>query len=485
MARYPDPNAVISASSLIRRARTGTPDLSQNDLATAAGIGQTALSRYELGKREPTFADLQNIVGNSDYRLEVYLRREPRHQSPVATLLSYNAERFAVADRDLVRLLPPHLAPEKLQDQPSEQDGPRLSDALLHYYEIRDLLRDTRRVEERLQQTFEQFGNARDIELIHQMLQVGIGAGQAATTLARAIDTGATTGPAGRRKTDPQDEPRLTRTEWAHVACCLRAEEAILRDRVERLHQALTAADHRDQAAARLREAEALARTDNRTGDDPHVERARAELDAATRRCAALSRNGGTADVGRAGERYLAVELAELADRASALFSALAADPAFARWRSEYAALDPLYDQWLDGPLSAALTPPQLYADTNAFYEANPALAAPWKTELEGGAAAHPFGSDERRAVDHLDREWQITVVGPTSNDPREWPKPEAAVVATYCPDLSANDGKAAVYVLAENLHGAQAANLVQTAPNPASLTGITARLTARSSARG
>ncbi len=70
-----------------------------------------------------------------------------------------------------------------------------------------------------------------------------------------------------------------------------------------------------------------------------------------------------------------------------------------------------------------------------------------------------------------------ITIVGPIRNDPREWPEPEAVVVATCCPDLSADDERSAVYVLAENLHGARAANLIETAPNPASLTGIAARL--------
>ncbi|MEV4560016.1 helix-turn-helix transcriptional regulator [Kitasatospora sp. NPDC049285] len=480
MARYPDPTAVISASSLLRRARAGTPDLSQSDLADAAGLGQTALSRYELGKREPTFADLQHIVGRTDYRLEISLRREPHRQSSIEALLSHSAQRFTAADRDLQRLLPAQLAPEELQIRPSEQDGPNLSDALLHYYEIKHLFRDARRLEERLQQTYAQFGTERDRDLIHQMLQVGIGAGQAATALAWAIDTAAASMPKGRGKKE-QDEPRLARTLWAHVACCLRAEEAICRDRVERMHQALAAARRREQAANRLRDAEALARAGDRPADDPHVEQARAELDAATRRCAALSPNGGAADVGQAGERYLAVELAELADRACTLFSELAAEPAFARWRSSHATHDPLYDEWLDGTLDVTLAPPKLYPDKDSFYREHPALAQPWRDQLERGEGGPtPYGSDERRARDHRDREWVITIAAPTTGDPRAWPKPEAVVVATRCPSLPTGEPRTPVYVLAANLHATRAADILETAPGPASLASIAAKLTTR-----
>ncbi|MFB8236310.1 helix-turn-helix domain-containing protein [Kitasatospora purpeofusca] len=478
MAKYPNPNAAITASSLIAWARAASAELSQTDLADTVGIGQTALSRYELGRREPTFTDLQRIVSSTDFRLEVFLRPEPRRLNAIEELLHHNAMRFTVADRDLEPLLPAHLAAENVQGGRSEPDGPLLSDALRHLYEIQRLLRDARRPEERLQQTYEQFRSERDRDLIHQMLQVGVGAGQAATALARAIDTASASAAKGRGKRDPQDEPRLTRNLWAHVVCCLRAEEAICRDRVERMHQALDAARRREQAVNRLQDAELLARVGNRTADDPHVARARTELDQATRRCAVLSRNGGASGVGLAGERYLAVELGELADRARALFCELAGEPAFGRWRSLYAASDPLYDQWLDGTLDGALAPPTLYPDKDAFYREHPALAEPWRGRLErdeGGPA--PFGSDERRAHDDLGQDWMITIAAPATGDPRAWPKPEAVVVATRLPS---GDPRTPVYVLARGLHADDAAAVLETAPAPASLAALAAGFTDR-----
>ncbi|MEV7775905.1 helix-turn-helix transcriptional regulator [Kitasatospora sp. NPDC086791] len=470
MARYPSPDAVIPAGWLITQARLRTGDLSQSALAGDSGVGQTALSRYETGRSAPSFEDLQRIVANTDYRLEVTLRREPRDLGPVERLLRNDPLRFEVSDLNLRCRLPAQLAPVAGRFGPSEPDGPRLSEALLHLYEIQDLARDALRPEERLQLTYERYGSERDRDLIHQMLSVGVAASQAAAVLARIIHHGTDRAARRRGRKDTAEEPRVARILWAHVVCCLRAQEAICRDRVARMDQALEAARRRQRAADRLQEAEMLASSGGLS-----IEEARADVEKASRRCAALARNGGSTAVGLAGERYLAVELGELADRARALFDRLAEHPSFVAWRSEHATVDPLYDAWLDGQLAAALAPPRLYVDHASLVHDRRLLAGAQAAAAKPGQGGAQLSErDGRRVRDQHGREWQIAITSPTAaTAPKR--KQTADIVATL--DLRAESSNCPVYLLAENVDAAEAADVIAAAPNPASLADITARI--------
>ncbi|GAA2840157.1 hypothetical protein GCM10010441_75620 [Kitasatospora paracochleata] len=458
MARNPNPTAAITAAWLIARARQNSPDLSQSALAEQLGISQAALSKYETGQREPSTADLQRIIGHTDYRLELALRHEPRTPG-IEEYLNPAAAPPAVSSPHLARRLPPQLTPHTGRWPASPDDGPRLEEALLRLYEIRDLLRDALRPEERLQRTYEQFHHERDRDLIHLVLPIGTGAAQAAAVLAHAIDSGTPRPPVRRPARSPgTDQPRVHRLVWAHIVGCLRAEEAVCRDRIALLHQAQEAARHRRRAHDRAEEIARLADRGHATAV-AETDRAATDLEQARRRSAALTRHTGPDDVGTAGERYLAAELTELADRARTLFEQLALEPAFRAWRTEHAATDPLYDAWLDGPLRTRLAPPRLYPDKHAFYRDHRPLADPWSEALdrqEGGAA--PFGSDERSAVDRFDRRWQVTIAAPTTGDPRAWPKPEAVVVATRNPAGWHGEPLTPVYVLADGVDAGWAA---------------------------
>ncbi|MFE7529239.1 hypothetical protein ACFU7Y_26480, partial [Kitasatospora sp. NPDC057542] len=282
----------------------------------------------------------------------------------------------------------------------------------------------------------------------------------------------------GRRAAKAGADPaRVHRLVWAHIACCLRAEEAVCRDRVALLHQAQKAARTRRRAHDRVEETAQLAAAGHQSAI-AETDRAAADLDQARRASAALTRHTGPDDVGTAGERYLAAELTELADRARALFEKLALEPAFHTWRNDHTTADPLYDAWLDGPLHTRLAPPRLYPDKHAFYKDHEPLAEPWRQALdrgEGGPA--PFGSDERPAFDRLGRRWHITIAAPTAGDPRAWTKTGAVVTATRHPSGPNGEPLTPVYVLAHDVNAGDAAEAITSVQGPASLADIAAAL--------
>jgi hypothetical protein len=180
------------------------------------------------------------------------------------------------------------------------------------------------------------------------------------------------------------------------------------------------------------------------------VDQAKAELETVSQARAEHSRNGGVDDVGLAGERYLAAELGEFADRARALYEELAAEPAFAAWRADHAAIDPLYDTWLDGELSNLTAPPRLYTDWTALSKEHGAILEP---DEEGG----------RAVTDHCGQPWRIglATTGPT-----------AAVIAWRDHD---GPPTGAVYLLAHEVDAVQAAETI--ASGLASLAAVTAAL--------
>lgn len=472
MARYPNPFAAIRSSWLLGRARQRSGNLSQTEVAEKAGIGQAALSKYESGSREPSFADLQRLIGHTDFRLEVRLRPEPRHERSIQSFQLDHPMPFAVSDLHLARRLPAQLNPPAGRLPRSEADGPRLEEALLYLYELQALAADLRRPEDRLQQTYERFHHERDRDLIHQMLSLGAGASQAARILARSIDN-RTDRPTGRRSGKrEQTEPRASRLTWAHIVCCLRAEEGICRERIVRLHHALDAARLQRRAQVKVDDAELLARSSSRPGALADVDQAKADLETVSRARADHSRNGGADDVGLAGERYLAAELGEFADRARALYEELAAEPAFAAWRADHAAIDPLYDAWLDGELRAASAPPRLYTDWSALAKEHNGIAEPGQRHGVPQEALDSTGT-ERIVADHCGQRWHITLI-PVSGDTDEDPDPAAAVVAVrHAADTQAEPRP--VYLLARNVNCRQAAAAITT--GPASLATVTAAL--------
>ncbi|MEU3304556.1 hypothetical protein ABZ729_32790 [Streptomyces sp. NPDC006678] len=153
----------------------------------------------------------------------------------------------------------------------------------------------------------------------------------------------------GRLLARSAPEPvRIGTLAWAHVVCCLRAEAALCTERAALLRAALKAADRQSSARDRLKELQERARTAPDGIEEAELEAARKELEDAHQQCKDLCW-GGVRRIGHVGERYIAVELDHLAQRAQALFDELADTPAFTAWRARHTAVDPLYDLWLDG----------------------------------------------------------------------------------------------------------------------------------------
>ncbi|WP_042435553.1 helix-turn-helix domain-containing protein [Streptacidiphilus anmyonensis] len=477
MAHYPNPFAALRAGWLIARARKATPGLSQAALAEELGIGQGTLSKYESGAREPSFADLQRIIARTDFRLEVQLRPESQHPDPIRQLTANSAEftPFATSDLSLRQRMPAQLTPPHGRLAASIADGPLVEEALLHLYEIRQLARAARLPEARLQETYAQWHSERDRDLIHQFLSVGAGAGQASARLARQIDAGTARPGRGRTKAGQGDQ-RIPRLVWAHIVCCLRAEEMICRERVSWLRHALDLAAARRGARAHVENAERMARIrrehfgeDAEAGTD--LADAQAELETAIQRCCDVSMHTGGESVGMAGERYLAVELTTLADRARHLYEQFAQEPAFKAWCAEHSDLDPLYHAWLDGPLSDFLAPPPLYTaldDLTGFLYQLPKPAR----------GNEPFGPAERTVYDHLDRAWQLVVPAhdPKTNDKAGMARPRAAVLALATREAGTPAVSPAAYVLAHEADRAKALDVIAALPGT-DLTGAAAAL--------
>ncbi|MFF2041782.1 hypothetical protein ACFVVX_15220 [Kitasatospora sp. NPDC058170] len=141
-------------------------------------------------------------------------------------------------------------------------------------------------------------------------------------------------------------------------------------------------------------------------------------------------------------------DLTHLADRASAVFRSMAGVEAFTWWRT---VTDPLYRAWLDGVLSHTGAPPALFPDRDAFYRAHPALAADWEPESQlSPTDVFPLGSLERYVSDDTGTWWAIIIAAPNwIDDPRAWPHPTAAVVASSVP---AGAAPSCCYVLADRV---------------------------------
>ncbi|MFD7449626.1 hypothetical protein [Kitasatospora sp. NPDC059827] len=143
-----------------------------------------------------------------------------------------------------------------------------------------------------------------------------------------------------------------------------------------------------------------------------------------------------------------------LAEAARTLYEDMARVDVFNWW---LVTVDPLYRAWLDGPLCGASSPPQLLRDRQALYEAYPALADGW--DLQAGLSAgdcYPLGSLERYVPDSRGDWWAIIIAAPDfMDDPRDWPEPTAAVVASRVP--TGTTDASSCYVLANAVHARRA----------------------------
>ncbi|MEU1824087.1 helix-turn-helix transcriptional regulator [Streptomyces abikoensis] len=469
MARFPDPGVAVTARDLLRQAREG---LSQTELGHRTGVTQAALSRYLSGQREPTFVELQRIIGGSDYRLCLSLRPEKHEEDPVVALMRQNSTTYRARDLALSRRLPHVLNPAGGRLPASEPDGPRIDEALLALYELEDLRSAAGGPWRRLQENWDRYRSERDRDLIHDIGAVGSGAGQAAAITAHYIDERAPLQhERQRRRKADNDLPRFERLVWAHLVCCLRAEAAICLERASWMHQAMTLSEGRRRAQDHLERARWAESDLDRAEDREAVAQAKAALARAEKACAAWSQHGAGRNVGKAGEGYLAVELEQLAQRAQGLYEQLAAQPAFAAWRAEHAPEDPLYDCWLDGALRDAFTPPEQFSDCHAFADMQFLLGrarqdrlseAAWAARLEEEGAMALFSTVERRVVDQVQQHWDITLIAPDpETDARSRRQDDLLVAAVQ----AGESGPGSVYLLAENARGPEAVNAIGSAP--------------------
>ncbi len=70
----------LTAGALLRRARKGA-GMSQEELASRAGVTQSVISAYESGHRQPAIPTLAALVDAAGYELVMGLRPKPRRLS--------------------------------------------------------------------------------------------------------------------------------------------------------------------------------------------------------------------------------------------------------------------------------------------------------------------------------------------------------------------------------------------------------------------
>jgi transcriptional regulator with XRE-family HTH domain len=78
--------AASLAAGLIRLARDKA-GLTQSELANRAGISQQAVSAYETGRKEPTVATLQRLIGAAGLEMRIHLERVGDHDRSVDRVL--------------------------------------------------------------------------------------------------------------------------------------------------------------------------------------------------------------------------------------------------------------------------------------------------------------------------------------------------------------------------------------------------------------
>lgn len=85
MGKY-DPAPTVAAG-LLRIARAKA-ELTQAELASAAGITQQAISEYETGRTEPTLPTLQRLLAAAGFELRMRLEPMDDHDSGLGAALA-------------------------------------------------------------------------------------------------------------------------------------------------------------------------------------------------------------------------------------------------------------------------------------------------------------------------------------------------------------------------------------------------------------
>ncbi len=85
MGKY-DPAPTLAAG-LLRTARDKA-DMTQAQLAAAAGVSQQAVSAYETGRKEPTLPTLQRLIAAAGLEMRIRLEPLDDHDSSLETMLA-------------------------------------------------------------------------------------------------------------------------------------------------------------------------------------------------------------------------------------------------------------------------------------------------------------------------------------------------------------------------------------------------------------
>jgi len=80
-----DPAPTLAAA-LLRLARDEA-DMTQTELAAAAGVSQQAISAYETGRKEPTLPTLQRLLGAAGLEMRVHLEPIDNHDSTLEAFI--------------------------------------------------------------------------------------------------------------------------------------------------------------------------------------------------------------------------------------------------------------------------------------------------------------------------------------------------------------------------------------------------------------
>jgi transcriptional regulator with XRE-family HTH domain len=85
----------------LRKAREAK-DLSQTDLATRSGLEPSAISHFETGRRQPSFANLKRLADALAVTIDYLVGRadEPRGSGPAAEQLFRDFERLSSEDQE-------------------------------------------------------------------------------------------------------------------------------------------------------------------------------------------------------------------------------------------------------------------------------------------------------------------------------------------------------------------------------------------------
>lgn len=75
------------ASGILRLARAKAK-MTQDELAGSAGVSQQAISSYETGRKDPTVATLERLVGAAGYEIRVRLEPPDSHDEDMSNYIA-------------------------------------------------------------------------------------------------------------------------------------------------------------------------------------------------------------------------------------------------------------------------------------------------------------------------------------------------------------------------------------------------------------